>query len=226
MPDISLWLLERGMSEDILLVLTFIPLLVTLTTISRYITGIKTFGIYASMVLAFAYYYMGFIQGFTVTLLIVICSWIVRHLLKRRRLHYLSRLAIVYTCITIFLAAFMITMSYVPSSSPYFNFLALPVLPLAMIISITDRFMSTYVKKDFTTALQLTAETLLLSLLGWGLMRWDVTREFFTTHLWIVPLLILVNILVGQYSGLRWTEFIRFIQVIQHGDTPDSPAKK
>ena len=54
MPEFTNWLMDIGISKDILLVLTFVPIIVTITTASRYITGIKTFGVYTSMVLAFA----------------------------------------------------------------------------------------------------------------------------------------------------------------------------
>ncbi len=71
MPEVAAWLAQRGVSNDILTILVFIPVLVTITSFSRYITGIKTFGIYTSMILAIAYYYMGFVQAFTVTMLVI-----------------------------------------------------------------------------------------------------------------------------------------------------------
>ncbi len=226
MPDLTSWLMERGVTEDILLVLTFIPLLVTLTAFSRYVTGIKTFGLYASMILAFAFYYMGFIQGISIALLVVIVSWIIRNILRKFQLHYLSRLSIVYTAISIAVFAFIIGTSFLPVDNKYLDFTAISFLPLAMIISVADRFVATYIKKDLMTAARLTGETILISCLGWSLMRWEVTHNFFINNLWIIPFLILVNVLVGQYSGLRWTEFLRFAQVIRHGESPDNTPKK
>lgn len=226
MPDFTSWLISRGVTEDIVLVLAFIPILVTITSFSRYISGIATFGLYASMILSFAYYYMGFVQGFSIVLLVVITSWIVRNLLKNVRLHFLSRLSIVYTVISIVILAFIIGTSYIPIDNRYLDFTAISFLPLAMIISVTDRFMATYIKKDLMTAARLTAETLIISLIGWGLMRWNVTHDFFINNLWLIPLLILINVLIGKYAGFRWTEFIRFAQVIRHVESPDSPPKK
>jgi hypothetical protein len=226
MPEVATWLIERGVSSDVLTILVFIPVLVTLTSFSRYITGIKTFGIYSSMVLAIAYYYMGFVQAFTVTMLVILSSWIFRNLLKKVKLHYLSRLAIVYCGTSIFILAFIVATSYLPTNNPYLDFTGIQFLPLALIISITDRFMANYIKKDLTTAARLTGETLLLALIGWGIMRWDTTHTFFMTNLWVVPLLIVVNLLIGQYAGFRWTEFIRFNQVIRSVDTPPDSTKK
>lgn len=226
MPEVAAWLAQRGVSNDILTILVFIPVLVTITSFSRYITGIKTFGIYTSMILAIAYYYMGFVQAFTVTMLVILSSWIFRSLLKKLKLHYLSRLAIVYCGTSIFILTFIVATSYLPTNNPYLDFTGIQFLPLALIISITDRFMASYIKKDLMTAARLTVETLLLALIGWGIMRWDVTYSFFMNNLWIIPLLIVVNIIIGQYAGFRWTEFIRFNQVIRSVDTPPDNTKK
>lgn len=226
MPDFTSWLMDRGVTEDILLVLTFVPLLVTITSFSRYISGIKTFGLYTSIILSFAYYYMGFVQGFSIVLLVVITSWVVRNLLRKISLHYFSRLSLVYTAISMVIFAFILATSYIPVKNAYLDFTAISFLPLIMIISVADRFMASYVKKDLMTAARLTGETLGISCVGWILMRWDVTHHLFLNNLWVIPLLILVNFLIGQYSGLRWTEFLRFTQVIRHVDFPDNSRKK
>jgi hypothetical protein len=226
MSDLTSWLLNRGVTEDILLVLTFVPVLVTITSFSRYITGVKSFGLYTSIILSFAYYYMGFVQGFSIVLLVVFTSWIVRNMLRSFSLHYLSRLSIVYTVISIVVLAFIIGTSYIPSDNRYLDFTAISFLPLIMIISVADRFMASYIKKDLMTAARLTGETLVISFFGWVLLRWDVTHSFFLNNLWIIPVLILVNILIGQFSGLRGTEFLRFAQVIRHVESPENTPKK
>lgn len=220
MPELTTWLMARGISEDLLFVLVAIPVLVTLTSISRYITGIKTFGVYASMILALAFYFMGMVQGFMITLVVVLSSLLTRNLLRGIRLHYLARLAIVYCGNVLFILAFIVATSYLPTTNPYFDFRYLTPLPLAMIITVTDRFVASYIKKDLMTAARLVGETLIIAIIGWGIIRWDYTHDFLMNNLWIIPALIIVNILVGQYSGFRWMEFIRFSQVLQHVEPP------
>jgi len=221
MPHLTSWLIQLGISEDLLLVLIFVPILATLITFSRYITGIKTFGIYASMILSFAYYFMGARQGFIITVLVIFSSWLIRNILRKVRLHYLSRLAIVYSSISIIILAFIAITCYIPSDNPILDFRYLQPVPLAMIISVTDRFMANYIKKDLATALRLTTETVLISILGWAIMRITSTREFFINNLWILPLSVVINFLIGKYAGLRWTELIRFKQITKNVE----PAK-
>ena len=226
MPDLATWLIERGVSEDVLTILVFIPILVTLTTFSRYITGIKTFGIYASMILAIAYYYMGLVQALAITMIVIFGSWLIRNMLREVKLHYLARLAIVYCGISFFILVFIVLTSYIPSNNPYFDFSNIQFLPLALIISVTDRFMASYIKKDLMTAARLTGETLIVALIGWVLMRWEVTYDFFMSNMWIILLLIIANLIIGQYAGFRWTEFLRFNQVIKNVELPGDDTKK
>jgi hypothetical protein len=221
MPGLTEWLINLGITKDLLMILTFVPILVTITTISRYITGIKTFGIYGAMILSFAYYFMGARQGLIITALVIFTSWIVRHMIKKIQLHYLSRLAIVYGAISISILLFIVATSFIPSNNPVFDFRFLRPLPLVMIVSITDRFMTNYIKKDLFTAMRLTAETMIIAIIGWALMRIGSTHNIIINNLWLIPLTIPVNFLVGKYSGMRWTEFIRFNQVIKSGDKQD-----
>lgn len=226
MTDVTTWIIEQGVSQDILMILVFVAVLATLTTFSRYITGIKTFGIYASMVLAFAYFYMGFLQGFTITLIVILASWAMRNILRKVRLHYLSRLAIVYCGNVLFILLFIVLTSFIPGDNPYLDFTNVTPLSLVLIITVTDRFIASYVKKDIFTSARLIGETLLISIIGWALMRWEVTREFFINNLWIILLLIVINILIGQYAGFRWTEFIRFNQVLRNVEPSEDNEKK
>lgn len=226
MPDFTTWLIERGVSEDIILITVFIPVFVTLTVFVRYVTGIKTFGIYAGMVLSFAFLYMGFIQGFATTILVILSSWAIRNALRQVRIHYLARLAIVYCGDVMLVLAFIVALSFIPIDNPYLDFTQVPPLPFFLIMTVTDRFVASYDKKDLTTALRLTGETLIIAVVGWAIMRWDITRRFFMFNLWTIPVLLSINVLIGQYAGLRWTEFIRFNQVIRNVELPEDDQKK
>jgi hypothetical protein len=221
MPGFTEWLIDLGITQDLLMILAFVPILVTITTISRYITGIKTFGIYGSMILAFAYYFMGARQGLIITGVVIVSSWITRNMIKNVQLHYLSRLAIVYGATSIAVLGFIVATSFIPSDNPVFDFRFLRPLPFVMIVSITDRFMTKYIKKDLFSAMRLTGETMLIAIIGWALMRIGATHNLVINNLWIIPLTIAINFLVGKYSGMRWSEIIRFGRIIKSGENQE-----
>jgi hypothetical protein len=215
MPEITTWLIDRGISETILMIVSYVPLIVTITAISRYILGIKTFGVYTSMILSLAYYFMGLRQGLVITFIVILSSLIVRNLLKKVQLNYLARIGAIYTGEAILLLAFIIGTTFIRSDDPFFDFTALPPLPLAMIMSVTDRFISNYIKRDFIGAARLTIETILIALFGWVLIRSHETQMFLINNLWLIPLVFIVNYIIGSYKGFRLTEIARFKQIIK-----------
>ncbi|MFH1547370.1 MAG: 7TM domain-containing protein [bacterium] len=225
MPEVTQWLVSRGISETILMIVAYIPLIVTITSISRYMLGIKTSGIYSSMILSLAYYFMGLRQGLIITFIVLVSAWLLRYFFRKVQMHYLSRLAIVYGGVSIFILFFIIGTSFIRSEDPFFDFTALPALPLAMIISITDRFISNYIKKDLIGALRLTVETILIALFGWILIRSYDIQTFLINNLWIVPLTIVINLFIGRYSGFRLTEIARFGQILKAPQTTPENEK-
>lgn len=215
MPELTQWLIQRGISETILMIVSYVPLIITITAISRYILGIKTFGVYSSMILSLAYYFMGLRQGLVVTLIMILGSLIVRNALKKIQLHHLSRIGAIYTGEAIFMLLFVIATTFIKSEDPFFDFTAIPPLPLAMIMSVTDRFISNYIKRDFIGAARLTLETILIALFGWILIRSHELQTFLIYNLWLLPVAFIANILIGKYSGFRLTEMARFGQILK-----------
>jgi hypothetical protein len=177
------------------------------------------------MILSLAYYFMGLRQGLIITLIVILGSGLIRYFLKKVQMHYLSRLSIVYGGVSTIILLFIVSTTFIQSDDPFFNFTALPALPLAMIISITDRFISNYIKKDLIGAIRLTVETILIALFGWVLLRSYDIQTFLINNLWIVPVTIVINLYIGRYSGFRLTEFARFGQIFKSPQTPTENEK-
>lgn len=214
MPQITDWLMNIGVSEQLILILAFVPILVTLTSISRYILGIKTFGIYAPMILAFAFFFSGIIGSLTVAIVVVISSYLTRNLLKRTQMHYMSRIAFIYGGVAIMLGIFLALVSY--SGWTWLRVRVLNIEPLSFlaIITIIDRLVANYIKKGITTAIRLTSETMIVALIGWSTLYFDPVRTFVIDNLWLIPLTLLLNFLIGGYSGFRLSEYLRFHQIV------------
>lgn len=168
------------------------------------------------MVLAFSFYFMGARQAFIFTFIVILGAWLIRDLIRRMQFHYISRIAIIYCGVSIFMLISITLSTFISSKDPFFNFGQLSIIPAIMIISITDRFVSNFIKKGPDAAVRLTLETLIIAILGWALMRFEPTRYFVLNNLWLIPVMIFVNYLTGNYTGMRWTEFIRFNQVIKN----------
>ncbi len=220
MAAVTLWLISHGISQEILILFVFISIIVTLTAFSRYVLGIKTFGIYNPLILSIAFYYMGLFPGLIATLIVISATQIARIMTKDAKLHYLARLSITYILSTFAVFFVVLALNLLPGVHYTLKLDATTALALAGIISLSDRFVATYTKKDTITAVRLLGETILISTFGWLLLYLPITRSFMLNNLWIPFLFIALGFLVGRYSGLRLTEFVRFNKVIQNVEHP------
>ena len=84
-------------------------------------------------------------------------------------------------------------------------------------ILLTEEFIRTQLSKSKKEALRLTVGTLLLAIFGATLMKTGWLRDFVLEYSEIVILtVIVVNIIVGRYGGIRLTEIKRFKGAIRN----------
>ncbi len=96
LSETTQWLVNHGISLQMLEILVMIPVIATLVSISRYLIGFKTFGIYASIILGISYSFTGLRYGLAITMVVVLTSLLSHNILKKIRMHYITRIAVNY----------------------------------------------------------------------------------------------------------------------------------
>jgi hypothetical protein len=209
--------------EEVMLLLIYLPILTTLVATSRYVLGLKAFGTYVPVILSFAYYFLdptpdkitGLKYGLVITLVLVASALIVHKLIEKIRMNFFAKMAIMYTGASI---ALIITFAIMSKVLPG-RFHRLIPLPILMIATLTDRLTRFQIKKTTKSIMILFGETLLLSVLGYFLLKWTALRELLLPHPEILLLVLVVDFIIGKYSGFRLTEFSRFSAILF--DTPE-----
>ena len=212
----TLWILENGVSKEVLELLVAITLLATIVSVARYIFGSKTYGIYAPIILAIAYSYTGLRYGLVLTAIVIFTTLFSYSFLRKIRMHYITRIAINYCLLSIILVlAFLIIDRY---SFGLDNMANIPPLAVISIAALSDFFIRTYVRKRVKTSLMILTATIIVSAIGWFVITRGTISTYIVNNLWIVPLLILVNLLIGQFKGLRIKDFARFSSITNQKD--------
>jgi hypothetical protein len=205
-------LLDNGISRQILELLVAITLLATLVSIARYIFGSKTYGIYAPVILAISYSYSGLRYGLVVTATVIITTLISYSIIKKIRMHYITRIAINYCLLSITLVLlFLVVDRYGLGLENMSNIAPLAVISIA---ALSDFFIKQYVRKSLQTTALILGSTILIAVIGWYLITRQNVSDFMINNLWIIPSLIFVNLLIGQFKGLRIKDFLRFNSII------------
>lgn len=202
------WILQHGVSKMALELLIAVAVLATIVSIARYVIGSKTYGIYAPILLAIAYSYTGLKYGLAITIIVILTSLLSYSVLKRIRMHYITRIATNYTILAMVLTLFFVLIDMFGLGLE--NMANIPPLAFISIAALSDFFIKQYVKKSFAGSILTLTGTILVAAIGWFVITREIISEYMINNLWVLPLLTLVNLLLGQFTGLRIKDYFRF----------------
>jgi len=205
-------LLDNGISRQVLELLIAIALLATIVSLARYVFGAKTYGIYAPIILAISYSYSGLRYGLVVTVVVILTTLLSYSIIKKIRMHYITRIAINYCLLSISLVLlFLLIHRYGLGLENMSN---IPPLAVISIAALSDFFIKQYVRKSLKTTSLILFSTILIATIGWFVITRDYVSDFMLNNLWIVPTLVVINLLIGQFKGLRIKDFLRFKSIL------------
>lgn len=210
------WIISNGVSQQTLELLIAVAILATIVSIARYLIGTKSYGIYAPIILAIAYSYTGLKYGLAITLLVILTTLLSYTILRKIRMHYIARIAVNYCLLTMTLVLFFVVVKNFGLGLEKMP--NIPALAIISIAALSDFFIKQYVQKSFKASVTVLFSTVLIAALGWFVITRDIISNYFLNNLWIVPVLIVFNILIGQFTGLRIKDLFRFKSVVQNKD--------
>ena len=233
------FLLQNGVNiadvqqlQRLYLILLLIPIVATIIGFARYVIGIRSINFYTPLFATFILFEIAnttgssnFLSGLKYGLLffviVFLTSTVFYKILKRLRMHYIPKLSIIIT-------ATSLTMMFVLSLMALFE----KTLPLSIssflfvgLIVMSEGFMSIYAKKNFKYTAILTIESLAISIISYTVISLYGVQQFVITNPWIVLVLIVVNVYIGRFLGLRWMEYWRFRTILLNQDNVDEQAK-
>ncbi len=206
--NLTQWIINQGVSQTVLEIMISMCIVATVVSIARYIFGNKTYGIYAPIILAIAYSYTGLRYGLVITLIVILTSLLSYSLLRKIRMHYITRIATNYIILSIVLIFFLILINNFGFGLD--NMSNIPSLAFISIAALSDFFIKQYIQKSLKSSTMTLFGTILVAIVGWFVITRDLISNFVLNNLWIIPLLAFVNILLGTFKGLRVKDYFRF----------------
>lgn len=202
----------NGVPELSLVFFLLLPVAATVITFARQILGIKAFGIYIPLITTLAFLATGIKYGVFLFLVIVITGTILRYILRKTRLLYLPRMALTLIMITLCIYILFILAIYFGK----IGFIQISVFPILILITLSEKFIATQIRLGNKKAMILTAETLIISILCYYIIKWPWLQQFALTFpIIIIAGTIILNVLLGKWTGLRLTEYFRFKEIIK-----------
>lgn len=202
----------EGMPANVIVLIILFPLVAALIGASRHIIGLRGFGMYIPAVLSVALVSTGIQEGLLIFGAIVITALVTKYVLKKARLAYLPRTALLIWTISMGLLALFILVPFFKISS----LIGVNIFPILILVLLAENFLDALLRTKPTDAIALTAETLGLAFISSLILQLDSLQKIalLEPELLIIAIAFF-NILVGKFAGLRLAEFLRFRSIIE-----------
>ena len=203
---------SHGVSEEAVILLLMLPIVATIIAFARQVIGIKGFGIYTPLIISFAFLATGLKYGLAFFIIIILVGTLTRLAVKRFRLLYLPRMAIVIIAVAVSILLVFLEGAY----SERNGLTAASIFAVIIMITLVEKFIASQIERGRKEAITLTIETLLLSIICYWIAIWPWLRETVLAYPFLIIIgTIIINILLGKWTGLRISEYARFRKIIK-----------
>ena len=204
--------IDRGAPANTIVLLLLLPLVATFISLLHYVFGLSGYGIFMPTMIAIAFLATGVFGGLLLFALILLVSMLCRVVLRKLRLHFLASRTINLLFISLTTFALMMITSY----AELININQMSIFPVLFMILLAEEFVRTQLLKSQDEAKTLMLGTLVLASMGAGVMGIRRIQELVLLNPDVVIFLVLVvNLLVGNYKGIRLLEISRFKNAIR-----------
>ncbi len=208
------FMITQGIPSNTIVLLLMLPVIATIIAFLKQVIGITTFGLYTPAIITLSFLALGLKFGLTILVIILATGAILRKALERMRLLHIPRIAIVFTISTFILLLMLAFGTYAGVS----ELATIAVFPMLIMTTLAEKFVSAQSGKGVYAAILLMLETTIVSLICYWVVEWQYLQNLILSYPEIILLLILVNLGLGRWSGLRVFEYIRFREVMRHAE--------
>jgi hypothetical protein len=198
---------SRGVPANTIVLVLLFPMVAALIAASRHLIGLRGFGIFTPAVLSVAFVATNVVTGILLFGIILFMATLGRKALKRLKLQYLPRMALImwFVCMGVLAALLIAPLLSLGSLA------TLSIFPILILVLLAENFIEVQIGKSQSEAMELALETIVLALISSLVLSLNSLQKFALLHPeLLVSIIALFDIFMGKYSGLRLTEYIKF----------------
>jgi len=204
------FLLSHGVSAQAVTLILMLPIIATIFAFLKQVIGITTFGLYTPSIVALSFLALGWATGVLFLLFILIMGYLTRSAMKRWRLLYIPKVAIVLTVVSIML---LILVSV--GTAAGLTFSRDTIFILLIMSTLSESFLNLKNEEGWWGAVFGIGETVLGALLCISIVQSQTLQATILAFPELLLGTFLVNIFLGRWTGLRLVEYFRFREVFK-----------
>lgn len=222
MPSITHYILQKGISEDIFILILSIFIILVVITFTRRIIGSITLGIYTPVLLTILLALTGIKNGAILFVFIFILMFAIRYFLKKITILTITDIRVLDAMtFCVLVIAIILGFLYLP----VFKSIQLNVttfLLLLVITSCSQSLIGIWESKGLKQFISPFFEFLTLITVSYFLITWIWIQNIILEYSFVIVLTsILIIALLARWKKLKIKEYIRFREVIKHVELPE-----
>lgn len=206
------YMLENGVPSNSLRLILMLPVIVTVVAFLKQIIGFTTLGVYTPSILTLSFIALDIKFGLFILLFILLFGTLARLFLRRYRLQYIPRMAIVLTIVSIVILFLLL-------AGAFFNItqlVTISIFPMLIMSTLVERFVSIQSGKGIKQALLIMGEAILVAVICYYIAEWNFLKTLMLGNAELIFVFLAINIVLGRWTGLRLFEYFRFREISQH----------
>ncbi len=205
------YLLSHGVSGQTVILLLMLPVIATIFSFLKQVVGITTFGLYTPTIVTLSFLALGTSTALFFLLFTLAVGYSARLLMRRMRLLYIPKVAIILTVVSA-------SLLFLVALSTWFglSFTRETVFILLMLSTQTENFLNLKTEEGWWSAVVAVVETVIGAVLCVAVVQWQALQSIVLAYPELIAVTVLINVLLGRWTGLRLVEYFRFREVFRH----------
>lgn len=204
-------MLTRGVPSQTVILLLVLPVIAMILAFLKQVVGITTFGLYTPSIIALSFLSLGWQLGIIFLLFIIVTGYATRAFMRRWRLLYIPKVAVILTVVSL-------TLLILTGLSAMFDitFSRETIFILLIMSTLAESFLNMKTEQGLQSAVLGIAETVFAALICVFVVQWSVFQSMVLAYPELILLTIVVDVMLGRWTGLRLMEYLRFREVFKH----------
>ena len=201
---------KNGLPANTVVLILLFPLIVAIVAAARHLIGVRGVGILTPALLSVAFLATGVWAGVLLFLIILLVATTARIAIKRLKLQYLPRMALLLWFVSAGVFAALLLSSVVNLS----GLVTVGIFPILILMLLAETFIDIQVGRSASEARDIILQTFILAMISSLFLGWEVVQRVVLLYPEFVFFGVAVfDIFVGRYTGLRLMEYMMFRSV-------------
>lgn len=208
------YIVQKGIPTNSLLLILMLPIIATIVAFFKQVVGVTTMGVYTPSIITLSFIALDIKFGLLIFLMILLFGSFTRLFLRRYRLLYIPRMAIVLSIVSLTILAML-------ALAAYFNIpqlVSISIFPMLIMSTMVEKFVTIQSERGLAQAFIMFGATVFVSTVAYYVVEWSVLKTLIFGHPELLFLFLILNVVLGRWTGLRLLEYVRFREIFRYSE--------